>query len=97
MQDPMGQTGLAHMFEHMAFKGTDTIGTTNYAAEKVALAKVEGDLRGLHRGARPARGPQRRPNSKSCKRCGRMPSQKRRNTWSPTSFRRFWKATEAEG
>jgi predicted Zn-dependent peptidase len=36
-----GITGLAHMFEHMAFKGTDKIGTTNYAAEKVALAKVE--------------------------------------------------------
>ena len=41
VQDPMGQTGMAHMFEHMAFKGTDKIGTTDYAAEKVALAKVE--------------------------------------------------------
>ena len=40
-QDPMGATGLAHMFEHMAFKGTDKIGTTDYAAEKPALAKVE--------------------------------------------------------
>jgi predicted Zn-dependent peptidase len=40
-QDPMGQTGLAHMFEHMAFKGTDKIGTTNYAAEKPALERVE--------------------------------------------------------
>ena len=40
-QDPMRQTGLAHMFEHMAFKGTDTIGTTDYAAEKPALAEVE--------------------------------------------------------
>jgi len=40
-QDPMGQTGMAHMFEHMAFKGTDTIGTKDYAAEKVALEKVE--------------------------------------------------------
>jgi len=40
-QDPMRATGLAHMFEHMAFKGTDKIGTTNYAAEKVALEKVE--------------------------------------------------------
>lgn len=39
--DPQGQTGLAHMFEHMAFKGTDKIGTTNYAAERVALANVE--------------------------------------------------------
>ena len=40
-QDPMRETGLAHMFEHMAFKGTDKIGTTNYAAEKPALEKVE--------------------------------------------------------
>ena len=40
-QDPMGATGLAHMFEHMAFKGTDKIGTTNYAVEKPLLAKVE--------------------------------------------------------
>jgi predicted Zn-dependent peptidase len=40
-QDPMGKTGLAHMFEHMAFKGTDKIGTSNYAAEKLALEKVE--------------------------------------------------------
>jgi len=40
-QDPMGQTGMAHMFEHMAFKGTDEIGTWNYAAERVALEKVE--------------------------------------------------------
>src|ERR1700735_3527351 len=40
-QDPMGATGLAHMFEDMAFKGTDKIGTTDYAAEKPALEKVE--------------------------------------------------------
>jgi len=39
--DPEGASGLAHMFEHIAFKGTDQIGTTNYAEEKVALAKVE--------------------------------------------------------
>src|SRR5271168_792872 len=39
--DPQGDSGLAHMFEHMAFKGTTEIGTTNYPAEKVALAKVE--------------------------------------------------------
>lgn len=36
-----GDSGLAHMFEHMAFKGTDKIGTTNYAAEKIALRRVE--------------------------------------------------------
>lgn len=40
-QDMPGATGLAHMFEHEAFKGTDKIGTTNYEAERVALAKVE--------------------------------------------------------
>src|SRR6267378_591418 len=40
-QDPQRETGLAHMFEHMAFKGTDKIGTKNYPAEKVALEKVE--------------------------------------------------------
>ena len=40
-RDVPGITGMAHMFEHMAFKGTDRIGTTDYAAEKVALAKVE--------------------------------------------------------
>ncbi len=39
--DPQGASGLAHMFEHMAFKGTEQIGTTDYPAEKVALAKVE--------------------------------------------------------
>jgi len=39
--DPGGQSGLAHMFEHLAFKGTKEIGTTNYAAEKIALDKVE--------------------------------------------------------
>lgn len=31
------ETGIAHYFEHMMFKGTDKIGTTNYAAEKVIL------------------------------------------------------------
>ena len=39
--DPTGASGLAHMFEHIAFKGTTEIGTTNYPAEKLALAKVE--------------------------------------------------------
>ena len=40
-QEVNGITGLAHMFEHMAFKGTDKIGTSNYPAEKAALARVE--------------------------------------------------------
>ena len=41
VDDPSGESGLAHMFEHLAFKGTTQIGTTDYAAEKVALEKVE--------------------------------------------------------
>ena len=41
VNDPSGESGLAHMFEHLAFKGTTQIGTTDYAAEKVALEKVE--------------------------------------------------------
>ena len=40
-QDPQGASGLAHMFEHMAFKGTNQIGTSDYAKESAALAKVE--------------------------------------------------------
>jgi len=41
VDDPKGSTGLAHMFEHMAFKGTETIGTTNWPAEKLALENIE--------------------------------------------------------
>jgi predicted Zn-dependent peptidase len=41
VEEVPGITGLAHMFEHMAFKGTHEIGTTNWPAEKVALEKVE--------------------------------------------------------
>ena len=41
VDDPKGKSGIAHMFEHMAFKGTETIGTTNYAAEKLVLELVE--------------------------------------------------------
>jgi predicted Zn-dependent peptidase len=39
--DPGGESGLAHMFEHIAFKGTQEIGTTDWPAEKAALAEVE--------------------------------------------------------
>jgi predicted Zn-dependent peptidase len=41
VDDPSGESGLAHMFEHLAFKGTSEIGTTDYATEKIALDKVE--------------------------------------------------------
>src|SRR5688572_15454933 len=40
-QEVPGITGLAHMFEHMAFKGSDRLGSKKWDAEKKALAKVE--------------------------------------------------------
>ncbi|MBP7796517.1 MAG: insulinase family protein [Elusimicrobiales bacterium] len=36
-----GQTGLAHMFEHMAFKGTANIGTKDYEKEKLILDRID--------------------------------------------------------
>lgn len=33
-------TGIAHYFEHIMFKGTDKIGTTDYAKEKVWLDSI---------------------------------------------------------
>ena len=41
VDDPSGETGIAHMFEHMAFKGTETIGTKNYPLERQAMDEVE--------------------------------------------------------
>ncbi len=38
--DPKDATGIAHYFEHIMFKGTDKIGTTDYAAEKVYLDSI---------------------------------------------------------
>lgn len=36
-----GITGLAHLLEHMAFKGTKTIGTRDYEAEVKLMAKMD--------------------------------------------------------
>lgn len=41
IDDPAGRTGLAHMFEHMAFKGTQSIGTKDWTREKAALDEVD--------------------------------------------------------
>jgi len=40
-QETVGITGLAHIFEHIAFKGTPTLGGNNYAEEKLALDHVD--------------------------------------------------------
>ena len=39
--DPVDATGMAHYFEHIMFKGTDKIGTTNWEAEKVFLDSID--------------------------------------------------------
>ncbi|MBE9006236.1 insulinase family protein [Fortiea sp. LEGE XX443] len=41
IDEPDGQTGVAHFLEHLAFKGTKRIGTTDYKAEKPLLERLE--------------------------------------------------------
>lgn len=40
VEEQVGSFGLAHFFEHMAFKGTDKIGTNNYIEEKKILDQI---------------------------------------------------------
>ncbi|PKG43967.1 M16 family metallopeptidase [Psychroflexus sp. MES1-P1E] len=46
--DPADNTGLAHYLEHMVFKGTDDIGTSDYKAESKLLAEIS-DLYEVHK------------------------------------------------
>lgn len=39
--DPATANGLAHYLEHILFKGTSKIGTSNWPAEKIELDKIE--------------------------------------------------------
>lgn len=39
--DPSNATGLAHYLEHILFKGTSTLGTANWAAEKPLIDQVQ--------------------------------------------------------
>ncbi len=41
VDEPDGQTGVAHFLEHLAFKGTKRIGTTNYRAEAKLLDQLD--------------------------------------------------------
>ncbi|MEL6442312.1 MAG: pitrilysin family protein [Cyanobacteria bacterium J06621_8] len=41
VDEPDGQTGVAHFLEHLAFKGTKQIGTTNYPAEAKKLKELD--------------------------------------------------------
>jgi len=41
VDEPRGSTGMAHLLEHMLFKGTRTLGVTDYSKEKVYLARED--------------------------------------------------------
>jgi predicted Zn-dependent peptidase len=41
VDDPQGKTGVAHVLEHMMFKGTQTYGTTNYQSEVPLMNKID--------------------------------------------------------
>lgn len=45
VDETSGKTGLAHMFEHMMFKGTETLGTKNFKEEVPLLREIDA----LHR------------------------------------------------
>jgi predicted Zn-dependent peptidase len=49
VDDPGGSTGLAHLFEHLAFKGTSTIGTKDARKEAEILDAMDAVVRDLHR------------------------------------------------
>ena len=41
VDEPEGKTGVAHFLEHLAFKGTSTIGTINYKSETKLLDSLD--------------------------------------------------------
>lgn len=41
INEPDGKTGVAHFLEHLAFKGTSRIGTTDYSSEKKVLDQLD--------------------------------------------------------
>ena len=92
VDDPKGRSGLAHMFEHMAFKGTETIGTTNWAAEKTALDDIERvyDQLDAERDKLAKADPEK---LKALQGRFRPPSKKPTPSWSPTSTRGSSKKT----
>ena len=41
VDERVGESGISHLLEHMAFKGTSDIGTTDFGKEKKMLARLE--------------------------------------------------------
>ena len=44
VQEEQGMTGLAHLLEHMLFKGTKRLGTTDYGREAEIRRAISGNL-----------------------------------------------------
>lgn len=41
VNEPLGSTGVAHLLEHLFFKGTTTVGTRDYSAERPLLTEMD--------------------------------------------------------
>lgn len=41
VDEPEGKSGLAHLYEHLAFRGTETIGTKDYEREVALRARID--------------------------------------------------------
>ena len=70
--DLTGTTGLAHMMEHMAFKGSSVVGTSDWTHEKAAMGTEEHAYEALlserRKGRRPTRAPSRKLSRHSSRR-----------------------------
>ena len=90
VDDPSGQTGLAHMFEHMAFKGTETIGTADWPSEKTALEQIEEAYDRLEAGAQQGCRKPIQQRVMTLETAGEgTPSSARRRMWSPNEYTRI--------
>ncbi|MBM3977708.1 MAG: insulinase family protein [Planctomycetes bacterium] len=58
IDEPEGLSGMAHMFEHMAFKGSERIGTRDWPAERAALEREEAAALRLERAQSNNRAPE---------------------------------------
>ena len=63
VDEPVGNTGIAHIFEHMAFKGSSRIGTNNWEAEKPLLDEIDATYSKWLREVRGPRADQTRADS----------------------------------
>lgn len=88
VDEQMGETGISHMFEHMAFKGTSRLGTKDYAREKKLLAQLESIMVTLKNGAA--------PNEQQAKELTRINSELNQ-VWEAEAFVNEYKRNGASG